>query len=237
MSENTHARHPSLVRKLLLTLMILGASGSTIGAGTFASYNASTGTSGSFDTGYLALGNQTGLTSVMNTACFSYGATPSGFSNSNSNTACDSVFTTNKTNIKGGDAAATYNFTMQNKGDVAASAMKLYRSACTAGNNGSVNGTGNPCDALTITVQETTAGFGSAVKCWFPTTATTCTASATDNVSDLATISSPLAVSSGTIAVNDLRYFTISIQLPGSATNAEVQGRSAAFSLTWSLEQ
>src|SRR5688572_14008317 len=110
--------------------MIIGASGGTIGAGTFASYNASTGTSGSFDTGYLVLSN---LTPVTSTACFSYGATASGFSNSNSNTACDSVFATNKTNIKGGDAAATVNFTMQNKGDVAAGAMKLYRSACTAG--------------------------------------------------------------------------------------------------------
>jgi predicted ribosomally synthesized peptide with SipW-like signal peptide len=234
LNKGVSATHPSLLRKLLLTLMIIGASGSTIGAGTFASYNASAASSGSFDTGYLVLSN---TTSATNTACFSYGTSLGNFSNSNSNSSCDSVFTTDKTNLKPGDTAATVNFTMQNKGDIAASSMKLYRSTCAVSNTATgFHGSGDPCDVLSITIQEKDIN-GNNVKCWLPVATPTCTQTATTNISDLGTSASPLTVSSGTVAVDDIKYFTVTIQLRSDVTDSLVQGRQAAFSLTWMLEQ
>jgi hypothetical protein len=226
----------SLVRKLLLTLMIVGASGSTIGAGTFASYNATTrNNAANFDTAYLALSNKTGT----NTACFSYGTLSAGaFSNGNDNPSCDSVFTSNNTNVKPGDTAATVNFTMTNASDVTVSALKLYRSVCTAGNSGAVNGTGNPCDALAITVQETQSDHTTPIRCWFPTqTAGSCAMTADDNITDLNVAASPLTVTTGSLAVNAAKYYVFTVQLPSSASDSTIQGRSAAFSLTWQLEQ
>ena len=57
MSTRAAAAQTSLVRKILLTIMMIGASGSTFGAGTFASYNATARNNGTFDTGVLALSN------------------------------------------------------------------------------------------------------------------------------------------------------------------------------------
>ena len=237
MSNGTATGHTSILRKLLLTVMIVGASGSTIGAGTFASYNATTSNSAvAFDTGYLVLSN---TTPVTNTACFSYGASTS-FTNSNSNASCDSVFTTNKTNLKPGDTATSVNFTLQNKGNLAAGSMSLYRSACaTATNNGSgFHGAGNPCDALAIMVQETQSDFTTNVKCWYPVVAAgACTMDASANVSDIGVAASPVAVTSASLAVDDIKYYTVTIQLPSTASDNTVQGMQTSFSLTWQLQQ
>lgn len=64
-----------LLRKVLLSLMLVGAIGSSLAAGTFASFNASSTTaSTTFSTGTLVLGNQVGPDPTVVATCLSTGS-------------------------------------------------------------------------------------------------------------------------------------------------------------------
>jgi hypothetical protein len=245
LTESAPATHnTSLLRKLLLTLMIVGASGSTIGAGTFASYNASTANAGNFDTGALALGDKVGASS---TTCYSWGTTsatpPANFTNNNSNTSnCDSIFTTTITNKKSGDAELTVNMTLTNKGDLTASDLSVFAACAAPTNNGSttIHGGGDPCDVLSIMIQETNSSFTNP-NCKFPTvSAGACTVDADQTVADLELdADTAQSLSAGSIAPNASKYYVVRIQIPTTAvdTSSSVQGMATSFSLTWQLEQ
>jgi len=230
----------SLVRKVLLSIMMIGASGSTFGAGTFASYNATTRNNGTFDTGVLALSNaaQAGVT---NSTCYSYG-TVGNFTNGNSQTTgCDAMF--GVTNLKPGDAATTVKLTLKNEGDTNASTLKVYGICNAATNNGSTtyHGTGSPCGVLALTIQETDSAFTTNTLCYYDddNAGTACTANGTKTVSTFAAAynaaSNALTLSGG-LASGASRYFKVSIQILTTASDQTVQGMAQTFGLTWMLE-
>ena len=138
----------SVLRKLLLTIMILGATTSTVGAGTFASFNASTtNPTSTFATGSLVLSNQ----KSTNTACLSTGG---GTTNTNANGACDQLFALSVQ--KPGDSAFV-DLTIKNEGSINASALTAFASQdCAAGNapGQTYNGTGDPCTGVQLYIQE-----------------------------------------------------------------------------------
>lgn len=74
----------SVARKLLMTLMVLGAVSSAVGAGTFAAFTATTTRSATFQSGSVILSDQKGAA----TACVS----TSSSTDTNSNNGCDVLF-------------------------------------------------------------------------------------------------------------------------------------------------
>ena len=85
-------------------------------------------------------------------------------------------------------------------------------------------------------MQETNASF-TATKCWYPNTGTTCAFSGTLGLATFKntykTPATALSLGSGPAALQK-RYFVIGVQVPSTATNS-VQGKVAAFDLTWHL--
>src|SRR3954451_2319430 len=84
-AERSRVHHMGKLRMVLIGLVLIGAITSASGAGTFASFNASTENAGTFDTGVLVLSTQ----KPAGTICYSYGTLVGGaFSNGNANTSC-----------------------------------------------------------------------------------------------------------------------------------------------------
>lgn len=107
--------------------------------------------------------------------------------------------------------------------------------ASPAGSPPSGAGSGNPCltGGAQLSIQETNAS-GTATKCWYPTTATTCTFSGTSDLGAFTshqTSATALDLGAGPTATGT-RYFQIGVQLPSTAANA-LQGTGAAFTLHW----
>ncbi|MEY2406942.1 MAG: hypothetical protein QOG39_1858 [Acidimicrobiaceae bacterium] len=221
----------SFVRKLLLTIMVIGAMGSTFGAGTLASYNASTtNASSTFETGTVTLSN---LTPVTNTTCFSYGASASGFSNGNANT-CDSVFAlTAQTPTS---TPTTVNLTLQNVGDQAGGTLVVFPSVACTGTTAQIA----LCSAIQLTIQETNSSF-TATACRYDidNTGTTCALDPTRTLTHFgATYSSasPNTLGGTGMAVSAFRYFQIKIQLPLTNSDNSIQSTSVSFGFTWALQ-
>jgi hypothetical protein len=229
-----------LIKKLLLTLMILGAITSTVSAGTFASFNASTtNPTSTFATGSLVLSNQ----KSTNTACLS---TAGGSTNTNTNAGCDQLFSLSVQ--KPGDSAFV-DLTLKNEGSINASALKAAASQDCAASNAagqSYNGTGDPCTVVQLYIQEytsianRTAGITTGGTCHFGGgTASVCSFSATKTINDFdtaypASLATPLSM--GTLNAGVSRYFRIYMTLPSTAGN-NVQGRAATFGFTWTIDQ
>jgi len=223
--------------KVLIVVGVLALIGG--GAGTFATFNATTTNPGNtFATGTLVLSN----TVNTGTTCFSTG-TGTTVSASNTN-ACDQAFST--TISKPGDIAGA-NVTLQNVGSLAATVATLAKGTCTDGNNPSetYHGTGLVCGALNFYVQEwSNAGRTTPFKCWYGGTGSTCSAtfaSGTQLLSGFTTAdisvgpsSPPAFAATGT--TGDTRWFTVAVQLPSTADNT-YQGRQAQFDLSWTETQ
>jgi hypothetical protein len=139
--------------------------GSAFGAGTFATFNATTTNAGSaFATGSLVLTNTKGAGS----ACYSNGTaannTPGASTDTNANTNCDALFTAG-TN-KPGDSVSQA-LTINNVGSIAANGgLKLYagttaESDCVDGQRAGETyfGTGSMCETLTMTVHDDTSNL------------------------------------------------------------------------------
>jgi hypothetical protein len=235
----------SVVRKVLLTIMIIGATGSTLGAGTFASYNATaTNASTSFETGALVLSD---ITPVSSTLCYSAGGAPgsSTFSNGNDQD-CDSVFTLSNQLPTG--VVQTQRVTLKNEGDLNATTLQLVSgAACTNGETASgYHGTGDLCAALKFSIQEyTTSAFNTKKSsCVYPaSTSLTCATTPAGFISTFTSTyaSTPLPVNTVGVATSGMnvgveRYFIISISLPTTAGQT-TQGRTASFGFTWQLAQ
>src|SRR5438094_267701 len=106
------------MRTMVVGFMAVAAVAAVAGAGTFASFSASTNNDASFNTGRIVLKN----TKTSGTACFSDSSSASGAEDAanldtNDNTNCDALFTSN---LKPGDTA-TSTLTIENKGDFAGS--------------------------------------------------------------------------------------------------------------------
>lgn len=218
-------------RKTLVGIIAGGIALTGIGAGTFASFSASTSNGGTFATGSLVLSNQKDTA----TACLSTG----GASTDTNSNACDQAFAL--TVKKPGDAA-TANITLKNEGSINASALAAFAtSACTAADaSGSYHGTGNPCSAVSVYVQEfSDAARTTPSSCRYGGgTATTCAYDAAKTLSTFGTTyaNAGSALALGATTAGTSRYFTIGLQMPSTAGN-EMQGRQATFGFSWQLVQ
>ena len=235
--------HTSILRKVLLTIMIVGATGGTLSAGTFASYNATTTRSSTFETGALVLSD---LTPVTNTLCYSAGGgAGTTFSNGNVND-CDAVF--NLTNQTPSTTVSTQRVTLKNEGDLNPTKLQLASTgACTNTETASgYHGGGDLCAALRFSIQEyTTSAFTTKVtSCVYP--AATNAVCATTPAGIISTFTStyattPLDVNTNGAATSGMivgaqRFFLISISLPTTAGQT-TQGMAASFGFTWQLAQ
>lgn len=222
-------RVPRWVFFVVGALLVSGA-----GAGTFASFSASTSNSGTFATGTLVLSNQ-----VDNqTACFS---TNGGTTDLNEN-ACDALFTT--TVSKPGDLA-TADVTLKNEGSLDGSALQAYAEAtCTDAANtvATYTGSGNLCSTLQLTIQEYSDAARTTVSnCRYgnTTVADTCDFSGTPpTVAGFYTAypDTDTVLGMGAMTSGASRYFRISVQLPETADNT-FQGRQSTFGINWRVIQ
>ena len=224
----------SLFRKILMTLMVISGIGSTISAGTFASYNASTtNQTSTFATGSLVLGRQVNAA----TMCMSVGAGTN--TDTNANAGCSSMFSNLVAKL--GDAATTVDLTIKNDGSLPG-VLSYASSVCANGSNGTYYiGSANLCDKLNVTIQEYTSSLRTTPtsSCVFPAQpSSSCPAlSASVAPTYLPSALPSAATSQGAIAAGASRWFRLTIQYPntGLGDADATQGRKASFALTWSL--
>src|SRR5205807_2047333 len=115
----------SLHKKVLLSLGVVAGIGALAGAGTFATFTAqTTNPTNVFADGTLVLSNTVGA----GTACLSTGG---GTTDVNSNGSCDTAF---NLTVKAPGDSGTANITLENKGSLAASALKAFSGSCTDAN-------------------------------------------------------------------------------------------------------
>jgi hypothetical protein len=224
-------------KKILASLIVVGALGSITAAGTYAQMNSETGNPlSTASTGTLTLSN----TVNAGTACFSYGAGSTG----NSNPGCTALFTSATLNYPGTPVTSKVQIT--DNGSIDASNLSVWMTGCStiATPGAPTPGGGNPCDATigdNFALQETDSS-GTATFCWYPDFAAgACTLSA-GTLGDFFTYvnsSSPydlaLTTPSGP-AAGQSRYFSITVQVPTGASNT-LQGEAAVFGLTWHVDQ
>lgn len=217
------------LKKMLISLSVVGAVSCFTITGTFAVLNSETRNArGTISSGTLTFSNKVST----NTACYSYGAGSSANVNAN----CDSLF--QNTTLMYPGTAATQRVTITNDGSLAASSLSVFMPSCTAVTSpGAPAGGGNPCDVggAQIYIQETDSSFV-ATSCVYPTTGGTCAFSA-NTMSYLASVantaSTAYSLGSGP-AAGASRYFVIGMQLPAGASNT-LQGEEALFNLTWHI--
>ena len=218
------------IKQYLMLLTVIGLVSIASGSGTFASFSAETTNAGNtFATGTIVLSN----TVNAGVACLSSAVSV----DTNINAGCDQVF--NATVAKPGDSALN-DLDLQNAGSLNAATLNLTAGTCVNSDAAgqSFHGTGLPCTALQVYVQEwNNAAHTTATHCWYggAVVSNTCDFSdVTKTLAGLAT-ASPLTLTGGLNATSD-RYFTIGVKLPLSAGNT-YQGRAATDSLTWHVDQ
>jgi hypothetical protein len=222
------------LKKVLLSLSVVGAVSCFTITGTFALLNSETqNNSGKISSGTLTFSNLVN-TSITNNACYSYGAGSTGNVNSN----CDPLFQ-NTTQMYPG-TPITQKVTITNDGSIDAASLSIFMPSCTMVTTpGAPAGGGNPCASggAQIYIQEMDANFSApSASCLFPTTGGPCSFAA-NSMNYLATVkntaASALSLGAGP-AAGASRYFVIGMQLPSPASNT-LQGEQAVFGLTWHL--
>ena len=228
-------------RRMLAVLAGTLLVASIAGAGTFASFSASTTNSSSFATGTLTLTDSVN----GNTACLS---TAGGVDNNNSNGTCDVLW--NLTVKKPGDVASA-TVDLVNTGTLGASGLDAFvTGACSSGTTGSVNGSGNLCGSLQFYVEtfttandrstsnaaQSTCYYGGNAPSGTPASAALCTFGAGQTLADFATqfpsSSTTLSIPGALAATNGTKFLKVGIQLPSAAANS-VQGRTASIGISW----
>lgn len=247
---DTH--HVSTVRKLLLAVLLVSLTGSAFGAGTFASFNASTTNAAStFSTGSIVLSNtKAGGAGVCFSTNTGVGAS-TGDTSTNSNTNCESLL--GMTLAKPGDTA-TAHLTLKNEGSIAATSLGATITACTTGTTGSYNGS-NPallCGAgngLKIQVQEMDATFTTPVaKCVYPVNASAACGSSYDYLGNgfLGTSFTNTAWNVAGMASGASKYLRFEVQFPDNGTGTAgstpvldnaYMGLTGSFGMTWTIAQ
>jgi hypothetical protein len=229
--------HPKtwLVKRVLLSVLVVGGLSTFTIAGTFASLTSeSSNRAGSVASGTLALSDTVGA----GTTCFSY-------TSSTNSGGCSSLVTTGSVQYPGG-TVVTANVAIKNEGSIGASNLALYMPSCskttTAG--ATVVGGGNPCtivaNGLALYVEEaTSSSFTAATSaCKFPiASASPCTATAGSfaYLAGKTTSSTAFSLAEG-LTAGTTRYYIVGFQLPTAADNT-LQGEQANFDLTWLASQ
>jgi hypothetical protein len=230
--RRAHPRSWLLKKVLLSTLVVGGLSTFTI-AGTFATLNSeSSNRNSTISSGTLVLSDKVGAAST----CFSYTST------TNSG-ACSALVTTGSAQYPGG-TAITADVTITNGGSIAASNLALYMPACSkTTTTGATAGGGNPCtvlaNGLAMYVEETDSAFttGTAV-CKFPAASASPCSLMGGSFSFMAGKSASttaFSLAEG-LTVGQTRYYIVALQLPTAADNT-LQGEQANFDLTWLASQ
>lgn len=244
--------HMSTVRKLLLAVLLVSLTGSAFGAGTFASFNASTTNPGStFATGSIVLSNtKAGGAGVCFSTNTGVGAS-SGNTSTNANNTCDSLF--GMTLAKPGDTA-TAHLTLKNEGSIAATSLAAAVTACTTGTVGSFNGS-TPAllcgsgNGLKIQVQEMTdATFTVPVlKCVYPPSASlACVSNEYLGNGFLGTTFTNTAWNVAGMASAANKYLKFTVQFPDNGTSTAgstpvldnaYMGLTGSFGIAWTIAQ
>jgi hypothetical protein len=237
------------LRKLMIGLVILGSLAGVAGSGTFASFNATTTNAASaFDTGTIALGQGTGVTT-----CWSTGVTatlPDATITNGNSAACGTLFTT-KTDVKPGMTDITTDLTLTANG-LTPSSFKVYMSTlcATSDDAGTVHGpsttlpgdTGGGvdlCALLRFSIQEFNSGFTTPGTCYY---GSACSAANTLTLKSFGTTygSASAGLTLGAITPGTPRYFRVTIAFPNSATAGfenNVMGKKLnIFGLGWTTE-
>jgi predicted ribosomally synthesized peptide with SipW-like signal peptide len=221
-------RIPRIALLAVFALLLAGA-----GAGTFASFSASTSNTATFATGSLVLSNKV----AAGTTCYSTGVATNTDVNDQ---ACDAFF--NNTAAKPGDSA-TVNLTLKNEGSLNATTLAAWVStSCVSAVNpvATYTGSGNLCTQLQLTIQEYSDANRTVVSaCRYGNAAVTNTCDFVDptkTISNFQTLypNSGQSLGLSTFASQASRYFTIGVKIPTSADNT-MQGRLANFAIKWSL--
>ena len=221
--------------KVLVSVGIVAAVSTVVGAGTFASFNAQAkNPTNRFAAGTLVLSD----TKQGGTTCLSTGG---GSTDGNSNAACEQLF--NATVKRPGDSASA-NLTIKNEGSLSASVFKVFSTACTDADAAgeSYHGTGLPCGKIQLTIQRySDAAFTVPSACLYgASTLNTCNYS--DAAKTLSAFQSAhnssangLDVGSG-LGSQESAYIQIAVLLPSGADNS-FQGRQATTDFNWFVQQ
>jgi len=231
-------------KRYLVLLAAVGLVAAALGGtGTFASFNAEVTNHGNtFQTGSLVLSNTIGTAS----ACFS-----SDVGNTNNVNNCGAIFGL-PVDWQPDGTTLTKRLTLENTGSLTPTALTwfaplLTTAGATSGGTLVCNfehytpagshpyvGTGNPCTALGLQIQEYNAAFTVPTpSCVWPAGASACSSFAS-----LSTLPNAPATISGGLAPATPRYFEITIQYPTSAGAADnaYQAERTYFDLTWHIE-
>ena len=231
----------SLFRKALLTVFLVSLTGSAFGAGTFATFSASTTNAGStFATGTIVLSNQ----KEAETACVSTGANAIiGDDDTDNAFGCTSLFSVN---LKKPGDTATVDLTLQNVGTLDAATLEVFRSAdcASASAGGTYTGSADMCANTRILIEEYgEAARSTIVHCYYGGSigaGQNCTSSGTHTLRTFSTAYTAAgggtSLALGGLDATETRYFRITLLVDSSAPNA-VQGRQATFGFTWRIDQ
>ena len=229
----------NLQKKVLLSLGVVAGIGALAGAGTFATFTAQTSNpTNTFADGTLVLSNKVG----SGTACLSTGG---GNTDSNVNGSCDTAFSLA---VKAPGDSGTANLTLQNKGSLPASALKVFSNACTDADASGENyhGTGSPCGVVQLYVQQySDSGFSTPSHCLYggsPDSGVTCDFSDAAKTLTAFVTAYPNfggGLSAGSLAAAggaDTTWIKVGVMLPSTAGNS-YQGRSASLAFNWQITQ
>jgi predicted ribosomally synthesized peptide with SipW-like signal peptide len=222
-------------KRLLVGILIIGALAALIGAGTFATFDATTTNSATFTSGTIVLSN----TVNAGSACLSTAGAPiQGGAGTNNANGCDALFpaATNKP----GDTA-TANITLAHTGNINASKLQLFAAGACASSaapdaNGN-RGSGALCPQLQLIVKETLSDFTTSTGAGCVYGGAGCGFDAAHTPGDFgANHQLAGAYNLGAMNAATTRYFVVSVTFPLSSDNA-YQGSKAALNFTWNLAQ
>jgi hypothetical protein len=258
----------SLTRKILLVLFFIGFAGNVGGgAGTFASFNASTTNAlSSFATGSIVLSNENETSGKV---CFSNGLTDdgAGTGTDDNDNLCETLF---PVAVNQPGDSATVDLNLQNEGSLPG-VLKLFvadhtppgggsaQKACSNTATGTYSGSGETggvdfCEKLQLRIQRFTAATRNPAteldSCVYGADLggdDACDTGATGfNLEEFTTTSAAAGVSGidlGELAelgeTGDSAFVTITVEFPNGAAGADnaYQGRVASFAISWVLEQ
>jgi predicted ribosomally synthesized peptide with SipW-like signal peptide len=240
------------VKKLLLSLIAIGALASITTGGTYALFNSeSENVASSIQTGKLSMTETIGSGPNNNATC------TSSDKSWNSNATCLALFTTASLNYPGTTATVKVSFTNpagnQDGYDLSVSMPSGSCSSSTTP-SATITGGGNPCasggDFLWI---EETNSSGTAIHCWYPAGGTSCSDPGSGTLYNFsqsygyAPTAPPEGSNNGgnlldiswdgskqyALTAGSTRYFLIGIQ---EGTSNTLQGETATFPLLFHLE-
>jgi predicted ribosomally synthesized peptide with SipW-like signal peptide len=247
-------------KKILITMLVLGAL-AAVGGGTYASFNAVTTNPGNtFQTGSIFLSNDKNTTA---TTCFSYGTLTAGQFTNNNTQACSTLVTVATTK-----PSATVTSVVLHLKNVGTSngTLGLATTCASVNSDPTASGNRNLCDRLAIRITpcaampggytsgNTTCNSTSVTHCVYSqtaayvNTAAACgalgypvlgampAAATAGSLTDLATRTAANTTVDTINAGNEV-YYQVDIQLPdtGAGLENDVQGKTATFGFTWTL--